>query len=384
LGAASSDPSTDLDGNALVTGALYFNSTTNVTRVYTGSEWQTASASIEGIKADFVYVATAGQTVFSGNDSSSNTMTIDTAGLVNVFLNGIRLITTTDYTVSAANNRVTLNSGATVGDLLEVEVFGNFAGQSGSSVAITGGTINNTTFNNVTYSGNISTTGTVDGRDVSVDGTKLDGIEAGATADQTAAEVRALVESASDSNVFTDADHTKLNAIEAGADVTDATNVTAAGAAMLTGGTFTGGVTVSGTMTATAAQINGNIATTGTVDGRDVAADGTKLDTNIPASLGSAGQILTVNPAGNAGAWADAGGGVPAGSVIYHAANTAPSGFLKANGAAVSRSTYSDLFTAIGTTFGTGDGSSTFNVPDLRGEFMRGWGSSGVGNLSCS
>ena len=67
------------------------------------------------------------------------------------------------------------------------------------------------------------------------------------------------------------------------------------------------------------------------------------------------------------------GGGVPAGSVIYHAANTAPTGFLKANGAAVSRSTYSDLFTAIGTTFGVGDGSSTFNVPDLRGEFPRGW-----------
>ena len=48
---------------------------------------------------------------------------------------------------------------------------------------------------------NIATTGTVDGRDVSADGTKLDGIEAGATADQTAAEIRTLVESASDSNV---------------------------------------------------------------------------------------------------------------------------------------------------------------------------------------
>jgi len=70
----------------------------------------------------------------------------------------------------------------------------------------------------------------------------------------------------------------------------------------------------------------------------------------------------------------DGGGtGSPAGSVIYHAANTAPTGFLKANGAAVSRSTYAALFTAIGTTFGSGDGSSTFNVPDLRGEFPRGW-----------
>ena len=53
--------------------------------------------------------------------------------------------------------------------------------------------------------------------------------------------------------------------------------------------------------------------------------------------------------------------------------NTAPTGWLKANGAAVSRSTYATLFTAIGTTFGVGDGSTTFNVPDLRGEFIRGW-----------
>lgn len=68
-----------------------------------------------------------------------------------------------------------------------------------------------------TVTGNLAVTGTVDGRDVAADGTKLDGIEAGATADQTAAEIRTLVEAASDSNVFTDADHTKLDGIEAGA-----------------------------------------------------------------------------------------------------------------------------------------------------------------------
>ena len=65
--------------------------------------------------------------------------------------------------------------------------------------------------------GNIGVSGTVDGRDVASDGTKLDGIESNATADQTAAEIRTLVESASDSNVFTDADHSKLNGIEASA-----------------------------------------------------------------------------------------------------------------------------------------------------------------------
>jgi len=64
---------------------------------------------------------------------------------------------------------------------------------------------------------NIVTSGTVDGRDVSADGTKLDGIETGATGDQTNTEIRAAVEAATDSNVFTDADHTKLNGIETGA-----------------------------------------------------------------------------------------------------------------------------------------------------------------------
>lgn len=62
-----------------------------------------------------------------------------------------------------------------------------------------------------------------------------------------------------------------------------------------------------------------------------------------------------------------------AGEVSFFARNSAPSGWLKANGAAVSRTTYATLFAAIGTTFGVGDGSTTFALPDLRGEFLRGW-----------
>ena len=88
-------------------------------------------------------------------------------------------------------------------------------------------------------------------------------------------------------------------------------------------------------------------------------------------AAGAASTVLTSD--GTDISWAAAGGGVPTGTVIYHAANTPPTNFIKANGAAVSRSTYSDLFTAVATTFGVGDGSTTFNVPDLRGEFMRGW-----------
>lgn len=60
------------------------------------------------------------------------------------------------------------------------------------------------------------------------------------------------------------------------------------------------------------------------------------------------------------------------GQVIFGGWSVAPAGYLKCNGAAISRATYSALFTAIGTTFGVGDGSTTFNLPDLRGEFIRG------------
>ena len=64
---------------------------------------------------------------------------------------------------------------------------------------------------------------------------------------------------------------------------------------------------------------------------------------------------------------------VPVGFIAYIAGSATPTGYLKANGAAVSRTTYADLFAAIGTTYGAGNGSTTFNLPDLRGEFIRGW-----------
>jgi microcystin-dependent protein len=65
---------------------------------------------------------------------------------------------------------------------------------------------------------------------------------------------------------------------------------------------------------------------------------------------------------------------LPAGAVMAFAMNSAPAGWLAANGAAVSRSTYATLFAAISTTHGSGNGSTTFNVPDLRGIFVRGSG----------
>jgi microcystin-dependent protein len=65
---------------------------------------------------------------------------------------------------------------------------------------------------------------------------------------------------------------------------------------------------------------------------------------------------------------------LPAGAVQAFAMNSAPSGWLSADGSAVSRSTYAALFSAISTTYGVGDGSTTFALPDLRGYFVRGSG----------
>lgn len=67
---------------------------------------------------------------------------------------------------------------------------------------------------------------------------------------------------------------------------------------------------------------------------------------------------------------------LPSGMITMTAANTAPSGWMLCNGSAVSRTTYADLFTAIGTTYGVGDGSTTFNLPDLRGRVPAGTDSS--------
>lgn len=67
----------------------------------------------------------------------------------------------------------------------------------------------------------------------------------------------------------------------------------------------------------------------------------------------------------------------PTGSVIAFAGSAAPNGWLLCNGQAVSRATYAELYSVISTTYGSGDGSTTFNIPDLRGTFVRGAGTSG-------
>ena len=198
--------------------------------------------------------------------------------------------------ISATNNRVEFYSEVSNSPVEQVRI------QDGLITPVTDSDVDLGTtsvrfkdafVDSVTVTNNIAVGGTVDGRDVATDGTKLDGIEASATADQTNAEIRTAVEAATDSNVFTDADHTKLNAIEASADVTDTANVTAAGALMDSEVTNLAQVkafdssdyatAAQGTLAANAlpkagGAMTGAITTNSTFDGRDVATDGTKLD----------------------------------------------------------------------------------------------------------
>ena len=155
------------------------------------------------IKGDSIYI--------KAKSADENMASFTYNGAVNLYHDNVSRIATTATGVSVPQ---------------DLELGASSVIKSGGNAAITFANAN------VTMGGNISIAGTVDGRDVSTDGTKLDGIEDNATADQTDAEIRAAVEAATNSNVFTDADHSKLNGIEASADVTDTANVTAAGALM--------------------------------------------------------------------------------------------------------------------------------------------------------
>ena len=97
------------------------------------------------------------------------------------------------------------------------------------------------------------------------------------------------------------------------------------------------------------------------------------LDEIVAALQTWAGKVDGINAAGIAS-------GVPAGAIFLWGSTTAPSGYLICDGSAVARSTYSAIFAVIGTTYGTGDGSSTFNLPDLRQRFPLGKAASGTGN----
>jgi len=163
------------------------------------------------------------------------------------------------------------------------------------TVALTGtgattitGTYPNFTINSVNTTYTVGDGGLTTNDFTDADHSKLDGIEANATADQTGSEIKSAYEAVADTNAFTDAEKTKLSGIEASADVTDTTNVTSAGAAMLASSpTFTGTITAPNVDISTTGSVTTNIAT-GTGGGND------SKTVNIATGY-SAGGTTTVN-----------------------------------------------------------------------------------------
>jgi hypothetical protein len=131
--------------------------------------------------------------------------------------------------------------------------------------------------------GSVTVTGTVDGRDVAADGSKLDGIESGATADQTAGEIKTAYESNADTNAFTDAEKSKLSGVEAGAEVNAVDSVnTQTGAVVLDADDISDAVTSNKfTTAADISKLAGIEAGADVTDTANVTAAGALMDSEV-------------------------------------------------------------------------------------------------------
>ena len=179
-------------------------------------------AGIKSVNVSTLQVKPAEGAFVDGDKTKLNTIetnadVTDTANVVAALTAGTNITIASDGTIAST----AAGGGGGVSDIVE-----DLTPQLGGDLDLNNQDITGT--GNLNFTGNVTLSGTVDGRDVAADGTKLDGIESGATADQTAAQIKTAYESNADTNAFTDADHTKLDGIETAADVTDTTNVVAA------------------------------------------------------------------------------------------------------------------------------------------------------------
>lgn len=115
--------------------------------------------------------------------------------------------------------------------------------------------------------------------------------------------------------------------------------------------------------------INSTTINANSIDCENIVVD----DITVNDSVTVGGNVAVTGTISTGGIQIEPSNFVPAGAVMPFAMNVAPSGWLKCSGQAVSRTTYATLFALIGTTYGSGDNTTTFNLPDLRAEFIRGW-----------
>lgn len=161
LGSKTSDPTLDNDGNALVSGALYFNSVANEMRVYDGANWIAASSAGAVSLILYEYTATSGQTTFSGADDNAATLSYS-AGNIQVVMNGV-VLDPSDFTATSGTS-IVLATGATTGDLVNIYAFKSFTVADTVSASAGG-----------TFAADVTVTGTVTANQLDTDNIRIDG-----------------------------------------------------------------------------------------------------------------------------------------------------------------------------------------------------------------
>ena len=126
LGPSASAPTQDPDGSALDVGDLYFDTTSNVMKVYSSSGWVTAASAINGTSDRFTYTVSSSTTTTTGADDAGNTLAYD-AGFIDVYLNGVKMVNGTDVTVTSGTSVVFASAIGTSGtDVVDIVAFGTF------------------------------------------------------------------------------------------------------------------------------------------------------------------------------------------------------------------------------------------------------------------
>jgi hypothetical protein len=123
LGAYASNPTLDNDGNALITGAIYFNTVSAIMLAWSGTAWVSISSSAAIYR--YKFIAAGGETSVSGADASSQTLAY-IAGYEQVYLNGVLLVRGTDYTATNGTS-ITALAALAVSDVLEIITFTAFS-----------------------------------------------------------------------------------------------------------------------------------------------------------------------------------------------------------------------------------------------------------------
>jgi len=229
LGSKTADPTVDNDGNALAGGSLYFNSTSDVMKVYEGSSWVAAYASLSGALLQTNNLSDVSNVGTARTNLGVNASTVSLPKAGGAMTGAVTTNSTFDGRDVATDGTKldTIETSATA-DQTDVEIRTAVEAATDSNVFTDA---DHTKLNAIEASATIDQTAAEikslyeaeTSAFTDAQFTKLGGIETSATADQTDAEIRIAVEAATDSNVFTDADHTKLNAIEASA-TADQTN----------------------------------------------------------------------------------------------------------------------------------------------------------------